>query len=207
MNPAARRGPPPVASAAFFERYPDERSAETYFADLRWPDGPRCPECSSGDVYDSRSKRQHTNWKCRACGTTFTVMSGTVMESTKLPLRKWLFAYHLMGGARHGLSSRYLARQLGITLKSAWHLTHRIRKTMTKNSQHFSHGIVEAAIRSMVGKRVTLFKTKSGEGDALIDSKQGERRKHGTMRGMSKHVRTGKRGRQAGIVNNNRFAP
>ena len=137
---------------ALQEQYPDEASAETYFTDKRWPEGPRCTDCGSGDVYDGKSKRKHTQWKCRKCGKQFTVMSGTVMESTKIPLRKWLFAFHLMGGARHGLSTRYLARQLGITLKSAWHLTHRIRATMRQNDQKFT-GVVETDETYIGGRR------------------------------------------------------
>lgn len=150
---------PPVQipeSSAFYaltEQYPDEASAERYFTDKRWPEGPRCTDCGSGEVYDDHSKRKHVQWKCRKCGKQFTVMSGTIMESTKIPLRKWLFAYHLMGGARQGLSARYLARQLGITVKSAWHLTHRIRATMKDDSQFFAKGTVESDETYIGGKR------------------------------------------------------
>ena len=142
-------------SANFFElteRFPDEKSAEQYFTQKRWPDGPICTSCKSKDVYDCHSKRRHTQWKCRGCGKQFTVTSGTVMEHTMIPLRKWLFAYHLMGGAKKGISTRQMARHLGVTVKSAWHLTHRIRATMTNNGQVMT-GIVESDETYIGGKR------------------------------------------------------
>ena len=134
------------------ERYPDEVSAVEYFTSKRWPDGVVCVRCGSKQVYDSNADRRLPLWKCGKCQHQFTVTSGTVMQDTKLPLRKWLFAFHMIGGAKQGLSSRYIARQLGITLKSAWHLTHRIRKTMEDNSQQFT-GIVEADETYIGGKR------------------------------------------------------
>ncbi len=80
--------------------YPDEKSAERYFAALRWPNGVRCPECGSADILRGKQKKRRRQlWYCHACKKMFSVTSGTVMDSTKLPLRKWLLAYHLMGSA------------------------------------------------------------------------------------------------------------
>lgn len=138
---------------ALTEQYPDERSAEAYFMQKRWPDGPRCTKCKSPDVYDCQSRRKLTLWKCRECGRQFTVTSGTVMENTRIPLRKWLFAFHMMGGARKGLSTRYLARQLGLPIKTSWHLTHRIRATMRAPAPFFSGGIVESDEAYIGGRR------------------------------------------------------
>lgn len=134
-------------------RYPDEESAEAYFVRMRWPYGPRCTKCHSANVYDCHSSRRQTLWKCRDCGRQFTVTSGTVMEGTRIPLRKWLFAFHMMGGARKGLSTRYLARQLGLPIKTTWHLTHRIRATMKAPAPFFSGGIVESDEAYIGGRR------------------------------------------------------
>jgi hypothetical protein len=65
------------------------------------------------------------------CLVEFTVTIGTVMEDSKIPLSKWLFAMHLMGASKKGISALQLSRMLGITYKSAWFLCHRIREAMT----------------------------------------------------------------------------
>lgn len=133
-------------------QYPDEASAVSYFTAKRWPNGIACIGCQSRSVYDCKSKRHLPLYKCPDCRKQFTVTSGTVMNNTHLPLRAWLFAFHIIGGAKKGISARQLARHLGITVKSAWHLAHRIRATMTDNAQKFS-GIVETDEAYIGGKR------------------------------------------------------
>ena len=136
------------------EQYPDEKACERYFIEKRWPNGVYCPksDCESSDVYDCHSARRLKMWKCRKCQHKFTVTSGTVMAGTKLPLRKWMIAYHEMGSAKKGISSRHLARKLSIGLRPAWHLGHRIRATMADDSQLFS-GTVESDEAYLGGRR------------------------------------------------------
>jgi hypothetical protein len=74
------------------------------------------------------------------------------MDHTMLPLRKWLFAFHIIGGSKKGVSARYLARTISVTPKTAWHLGHRIRSAMTENEQKFT-GIVETDETYIGGKR------------------------------------------------------
>lgn len=151
----ARRAASNVSDSSMFalmDQYPDEASAEQYFIDKRWPDGVRCTKCNSAEVYDSKTKRRLTHWKCKDCGHKFTVTSGTVMDGTKLPLRKWIVAYHRIGSSKKGVSSRQLSRELGIGLRPAWHLSHRIRASMTKDDQVMS-GIVETDETYIGGKR------------------------------------------------------
>ncbi len=84
-------------SASFYqltERYPDEASAIRYFEEKRWPKGAHCRQCGSVDVFKGNANRRLPLWSCRDCGHQFTVTSGTVMEGTKLPLRKWLWPAH-----------------------------------------------------------------------------------------------------------------
>jgi len=140
---------------SFFEltaRYPDEESAIAYFESRRWPDGVRCLGCGSASVYNCQAKRRLPLYKCPSCGKQFTVTSGTVMNGTHLPLRAWLFAFHMMGGAKKGISAQQIARHLGITVKSAWHLAHRIRATMTDGPKQFT-GIVESDEAYLGGRR------------------------------------------------------
>lgn len=137
------------------ERYPDERSAVQYFDERRWPDGRTCVQCKSPDTYDSKTKgSKHPIYKCRACGRRFTTTSGTIMQGTHLPLRLWLFAFHLIASSKKGISTRQVARMMGVTVKTAWHLTHRIRATMKggEDEQKFG-GIVESDETYVGGKR------------------------------------------------------
>ena len=75
-------------------------------------------------------KERHGLWKCRECRKQFTVRKGTIFEESHLPLHLWLQAIHLMVSSKKGISSHQLHRVLGITYKSAWFLTHRIRECM-----------------------------------------------------------------------------
>lgn len=148
----------PDASATLFDltaRYPDEESAVRYFEGLRWPTGARCPECKVADVARGNTERRRQVWYCRKCGVQFTVTMGTVMEDTKLPLRKWLLAFHLIGASKKGIPALQLSRMLGVTYKTAWHLSHRIRATMADDSQKFT-GVVETDETYIGGKRTNV---------------------------------------------------
>ena len=126
------------------EKYPDELSAVRYFQERRWPQGVTCPSCASRDVFQGKQvRRRRQLWRCRSCDRRFSVTSGTIMDSTKLPLRKWLFAFHLIGASKKGISSLQLARMLRIDYKTAWHLAHRIRATMHEADVRRFSGIVE----------------------------------------------------------------
>lgn len=148
-----------MSIASFYsltERYPDEASAEAYFIKHRWPGGKvHCPKCGTVDATrGTQKKRRRQLWYCqdKACGHMFSVTSGTIMEDTKLPLRKWLLAFHMMGASKKGISALQLSRMLHTTYKTAWHLCHRIRETMTDNSQKFT-GIVETDETYIGGRR------------------------------------------------------
>lgn len=135
------------------EKYPDEESAIRYFEAMRWPKGATCPACASKEVgRGTQTMRRRQLWYCAACGAMFSVTSGTVMEHTKLPLRKWLLAFHLMGASKKGMSALQLSRMLQVTYKTAWHLSHRIRATMAEEPERFT-GTVETDETYLGGKR------------------------------------------------------
>lgn len=113
---------------------PDEASAIRYVESVRWPDGVWCPRCGSFGVKRSSRPNRPLEWVCFDCGKQFSVISGTVMQATKLPLRTWLIAWHLMASSRKGISARQLQELLDIRqYRSAWHLAHRIRKAIEQN--------------------------------------------------------------------------
>ncbi len=135
------------------EQYPDEASAERYFTQKRWPNGVRCAACgATGARRGTQEKRKRQLWRCQKCDKQFSVTSGTVLESTKLPLRKWLLAFHFIGASKKGMSALQLSRMLHVKYQTAWHLSHRIRATMANNGQLFT-GIVETDETYIGGKR------------------------------------------------------
>src|SRR5580704_16747436 len=91
-----------------------------------WPEGAVCPHCKGKDrVGKMKGKTTRIGlYKCYACRKPFTVTMGTIFEDSHIPLHKWLQAIFLMSSSKKGISSNQLHRTLGITLKSAWFLSH-----------------------------------------------------------------------------------
>jgi transposase-like protein len=127
----------------FQAHFNTEEKCREYLETQRWGNTPACPCCGSTNV-----KRFATNnriFKCREkeCRSKFSVTVGTVYENSKLPLTKWFLATYILTVHSKGISSLQLATWLGITQKSAWHLTHRIREMLNVNSPELLEGIVE----------------------------------------------------------------
>ena len=140
------------------EMFPDEASAREWFETRRWPHGPTCPRCSSTAVSAIASERPMP-WRCRSCRRHFSVRTGTVMEESKITLRKWAFAVYLWATSLKGVSSMKLHRDLGITQKSAWFLGHRLREAFSNPGRLFD-GPVEVDETFMGGKRKNMSKSK-----------------------------------------------
>src|ERR1700730_3354138 len=114
--------------------FTNEDKAREALEAIRWPDGPYCPHCGNADqekIAKGEGKATRPGlYYCAACNGQFTVTIGSVMERSKIPLSKWLFAMHLMGASKKGMSALQLQRMLGVTYKTAWFLCHRIREAM-----------------------------------------------------------------------------
>lgn len=122
-----------VEAIRYFE---DEQACIDTVASMRWEDGEAtCPKCNSNNVLWLKNQKR---WKCRekGCAKQFSVKVGTIFEDSALPLDKWLVAMWLVGNCKNGISSYEVARDLGITQKSAWFMLHRIRVAMRED-----HGI------------------------------------------------------------------
>lgn len=111
--------------------FSDEQVCIDTVAEMRWPDGPACPACGHKEHYYLKTQRR---WKCKECYKQFSVKVGTIFEDSPLPLDKWLCAMWLIANCKNGVSSCEIARDLGITQKSAWFMLHRIRKAMQDGS-------------------------------------------------------------------------
>lgn len=118
--------------------FTDERKARSYFEEIRWPNGGViCPHCGNADasrIYAIAANIAHKVREglreCQDCHGQFTVRTGSIMESSHLPLTKWALAYRLMASAKKGISAHQMHRTLGVTYKTAWFLCHRIREAM-----------------------------------------------------------------------------
>lgn len=98
-------------------------------------EGPVCPKCGAGADRCRKLAGKTTRpglWKCYACMKPFTTKMGTVFESSHVPLHVWLQAVHLMVSSKKGVSSNQIHRTMGVTLKTAWFMTHRIRLAMAE---------------------------------------------------------------------------
>jgi transposase-like protein len=118
-----------ILSAAHFH---NEEAAYKFVEARVWPRGPICPHCGGverNSLMGGKSTRIGT-YKCYDCRKPFTVKVGTIFESSHIPLRLWLQAIFLIASSKKGISSNQLHRTLGVTLKSAWFMSHRIREAM-----------------------------------------------------------------------------
>lgn len=112
----------------------DEDAAREHLESIRWEHGVYCPHCGNTDEatirkLDGKSHRPGLR-QCNACRQHFTVTVGTVMERSKIPLRKWVLGFHLYAASKKGMSAHQLHRMLGVTYKTAWFMAHRIREAM-----------------------------------------------------------------------------
>ena len=120
----------------------DPDKAEAWFEEMRWPNGIVCFECGSLDIRERKGRRP-TPYHCRDCGKDFSVRTGTLMQGTNLSLDKWAMAFYLIATNLKGISSVKLAKDIGVTQKTAWHLMHRIRETWRDSEDPLFFGPVE----------------------------------------------------------------
>lgn len=112
--------------------FQDADKARDYLEAQRWPNGPVCPHCgviSDATKLQGKSTRPGV-YKCKSCAKPFSVTVGTVFERSKIPLNKWLLATYLLSSSKKGMSSHQIHRTLGVTYKTAWFMTMRIREAM-----------------------------------------------------------------------------
>ena len=140
--------------------FPDNDTATDFFTMVRWPNGVACPKCGSVDV-QTGSAHPQMPYRCRDCRKQFSARTGTVMQSSKLPIRTWVIAAYLVTTSLKGISSMELHRALGITQKTAWHLGHRIRQSMGMSDDGFPfEGPVEADETFIGGKAKNMHAKK-----------------------------------------------
>jgi transposase-like protein len=152
----------------------DEDSARVYFEGIRWPNGPVCPHCgvvNEATLVHGKSHRPGM-YQCNACREPFTVMIGSVMESSHVPLHKWALAFRLMASSKKGVSAHQLMRNLGLgSYRTAWFMAHRVREAMADRDPEPLGG---------KGKTVEVDETFIGKPEATFVNGKGWVGKRGT---------------------------
>jgi transposase-like protein len=128
-----------ISTFKLFELFPDVETARKYLESRLWKDGVTCPTCKAKERIGTR---KDGFYRCHACKLDFTVRTGTIFERSHVPLHKWIYSMYLLVTARKGISSMQLAKEIGITQKSAWFVLQRLREACG-NDLTMLRGIVE----------------------------------------------------------------
>ena len=130
-----------ISLMALADMFPDEQSAKEWFESRVWPDGRYCPRCGSARTHECSHAK--CPYRCTDCRAYFSAKTGTIMESSKLPFRKWAFAIYLECTSLKGISSMKLHRDIDIPQKTAWFMLHRIREVWATDKADRFIGPVE----------------------------------------------------------------
>ena len=152
--------------AEFQQFFPDEAHCAAFLFERRWPDGFVCPGCGARRATALRS-RAYT-FECLDCGRQTSITAGTAMHRSKLPLTTWFWAAHLMATHSNGMSARQFQDQLGLTYKTAWLLTQKLRRSMVNPSREPLEGVVEVDQTEIPFRADDAFFDPDGSGKILI---------------------------------------
>jgi transposase-like protein len=147
---------------ALLEAFPNEKACVAHLEAIRWRDGAFCPHCGCRKVYHFKDGINH---KCAECRKRFSVKVGTIFEDSKISLQKWFMAIYLITAHKKGIASTQLARDLGVTQKTAWFMLHRLRyASQTKSFNAPLKNTVEADETFVGGKERNKHKSKRTPG-------------------------------------------
>ena len=146
---AHRKG---ISLLELIEIFPDEQSAQDWFESTYWPDGRCCGHCGGTNTKETPDAKPMPYW-CPGCRSYFSVRTGTALQNSRLPLRKWAFAVYLYVTSLKGVSSMKLHRDLKVTQKTAWYMLHRLREAWDATGYEEYGGPVEVDETWFGGRR------------------------------------------------------
>ena len=151
--------------------YTDKNKAREHFERIYWPNGPVCSHCGTVNQATLVQGKSHRPgmYQCNACRQPFTVTTGSVMESSHIPLNKWALGFHLYAASKKGFSAHQLHRMIGVTYKSAWFMAHRIREAMGDSNPPLmgSKGGTVEADETYIGRKPGKTKKRAGAGHKM----------------------------------------
>ena len=141
--------------------FPTEEAATEWFESIIWPDGRHCPKC--GSIRTREASHAKMPYWCTDCRSYFSVKSGTAMQRSKIPLRKWAIVIYLCLTSLKSVSSMKLQRDIGVSQPTAWFMLHRIRQAWAEDDDDQFDGPVEVDETYIGGKRRNMSKSKRKE--------------------------------------------
>jgi Transposase zinc-ribbon domain/Transposase IS116/IS110/IS902 family len=126
-----------LSDDAFERLYPDEDACRRAWFAWRWPEGFKCPRCAGSTYCEIRGRQL---LQCRQCRHQTSLIAGTVLQGTKLPMRVWFRAMHLLAQGKKGLSNIELGRRLGISTNAAWRVQHKLMQAMIERDRRYKLG-------------------------------------------------------------------
>lgn len=145
-----------ISTFKLFEMFPDQETARLYLESRLWPNGVTCPTCAGRDRITTR---KGGFYRCNKCQFDFTVRTGTIFERSHVPLHKWVYAMYLVVTARKGISSMQMAKEIGVTQKTAWFMLQRLREACSGKIDKLS-GFIEIDETFVGGKEANKHEHK-----------------------------------------------